>query len=313
MRIVSLLPSVTETLFAIGAGDRIVGVTHECDYPPEARALPALTSSLLPEALQTHLGAGSTATLVAGRAQAIDRHVRASVHSGSSLYALDDVRLAALDPDLIVTQELCEVCAVSYEIVDRAAKRLRGDPRVVSLEPSSLDDVYANIATLGNLAGAADGARDLIASLTAREAALRARVHTERPRTLVLEWTDPAMSGGHWTPGLVELAGGTPVLANPGGNSQRIAWDAIAGADPDVVIVAPCGYDLAHARAAVAELATIPEWRALRAVQSGRAYVMDGNAYVNRPGPRLIDTAEIFASAIGGNAGPASAIEPIAR
>ena len=312
MRIASLLPSVTEILYAIGAGDRIVGVTHECDFPPQARALPALTASLLPADLQTHLGAAQTGAAVAERASKIDRHVRANVHSGSSLYALDGALLERLAPDLIVTQELCVVCAVSYDVVARAAKRLRGDPRVISLEPSSLEDVYANILSVGELAGAAAGARDLVASLRARELALRARTSgSAAVRTLVLEWTDPPMSGGHWTPGLVEIAGGRPVLANPGANSQTVAWTAVAAADPDVIIVAPCGYDLDHARGAVGELAANPQWSELRAVRSGRAYMMDGNAYVNRPGPRLIDTAEIFATAIAGTPGPASAIERI--
>jgi iron complex transport system substrate-binding protein len=310
MRIVSLLPSVTEILFAIGAGDRIVGVTHECDYPSAARALPVVTSSLLPPELQTQLGGGSPQ---AGTAERIDRHVRASVHSGSSLYALDDALLASLAPDLIITQELCAVCAVSYEIVARAAKRLRANgPVVVSLEPSSLEDVYANVGTLGELAGAPDGSAALVAALREREAALRQRPRAgQPPRVLVLEWTDPAMSGGHWTPGLVELAGGAPLLANPGANSQRISWDAVAAADPDVIIVAPCGYDLAHARAATDELGTRAQWSTLRAVREGRAYVMDGNAYVNRPGPRLIDSAEIFAAAITGAPLPADAIEAI--
>src|SRR6202011_1038094 len=179
VRIVSLLPSSTEILFAIGARDQLVGVTHECDFPDEARALPALTSSLLPAELD---------------AAGIDRHVRARVHAGSSLYGLDDAKLASLEPDLIVTQELCAVCAVSYEIVDRAAKRLRGDPRVVSLEPSSLEDVFSTIAFLGELAAASDGANELIASLRARVEALRTRVESrsgERERVLVLEWTDP--------------------------------------------------------------------------------------------------------------------------
>jgi iron complex transport system substrate-binding protein len=294
-RIVSLLPSSTEIVCAIGAGDRLVGVTHECDFPPAVRALPALTSSLLP-----------------GDAMApadIDRHVRANVHAGSSLYALDEQRLAALDPDLILTQELCAVCAVSYEIVARAAKRLRGDPRVVSLEPSSLEDVYANIAWVGELAGADAGAEALLAALRAREAALCANVAGRtRPRTLVLEWTDPPMSGGHWTPGLVELAGGEPILAHPGANSQTVTWDAIAAADPDVVIVVPCGYDLHRALDAANALNSNPVWDELRAVRTGRAYAMDGNAYVNRPGPRLIDSAEIFAQAIAGEAGPMEAL-----
>ncbi len=233
MRVVSLLPSATEILFAINAGEQVVGVTHECDFPAAARALPQLTSSLLPAELD---------------AAGIDRHVRASVHAGSSLYGLDDAKLAALEPDLIVTQELCAVCAVSYEIVDRAAKRLRGDPRVVSLEPSSLEDVFSTIGFVGELTGAQAGAATLLASLRARVDTLRARTQDGprardeprsqselRPRTLVLEWTDPPMSGGHWTPGLVELAGGEPVLANPGANSRVLSWAEIAAADPDVV------------------------------------------------------------------------------
>jgi iron complex transport system substrate-binding protein len=280
-RIVSLLPSATEILFAIGAGDRVAGVTHECDFPNEARALPALTSSLLP---------GDAVT-----AAAIDRHVRANVHSGSSLYALDAERLAQLDPDLIVTQELCAVCAVSYEIVERAAKRLRGDPRVISLEPASLEDVYATMLFLGELTGRERGAAEVVAGLRLREAMLRATPRVPQPRVLVLEWTDPPMSGGHWTPGLVELAGGRPILAHPGANSQTLAWAAIADADPDVIIVVPCGFDLERAAIAAGELRANPAWRALRAVAAGWAYVMDGNAYVNRPGPRLLDSAERFA------------------
>jgi iron complex transport system substrate-binding protein len=286
MRVVSLLPSATEILFAVGAGEQVVGVTHECDYPDEAKTRPALTSSLLPHELD---------------AAGIDRHVRARVHEGSSLYGLDDAKLAALEPDLIVTQELCAVCAVSYEIVDRAAKRLRGDPRVVSLEPSSLEDVFSTIAFLGDLTGTHDGAARLLTALRARVDTLRERVALRpRERVLVLEWTDPPMSPGHWTPGLVELAGGDPVLGNPGANSRVIGWDEIAASDPDVVIVAPCGFDLARAER---EIAALPPdaahaFASLRAVRDGRAYAMDGNAFVNRPGPRLVDTAEIFAAAI---------------
>jgi iron complex transport system substrate-binding protein len=299
-RIVSLLPSATEIVYALGAGDRLVGVTHECDYPDAARALPVLTASALP-------AAGSSAE--------IDRHVRRSLHQGSSLYALDAELLAQLEPDLILTQELCAVCAVSYEIVARAAKRLRGDPRVVSLEPSSLEDVYATIGTVAGLAGVPDGGAAVVAGLREREAALAARAAGKpRPRTLVLEWTDPPMSGGHWTPGLVELAGGTPLLADPGANSRVLAWDEIAAADPDVVLVAPCGFDLARALQAVDELSAVPQWAGLRARREGHAYAVDGNAFVNRPGPRLIDTAEIFAAALRADtsAVPAFALEAIA-
>jgi iron complex transport system substrate-binding protein len=280
-RVVSLLPSATEILFAIGAGDRVVGVTHECDFPPAARTRVPLTLPLLPNDAVT--------------AGAIDRHVRASVHAGSSLYALDAERLAQLEPDLIVTQELCAVCAVSYEIVERAAKRLRGDPRVVSLEPSSLEDVYATISFLGELTDRVRGADAVVSALRAREDVLRNTPRETQPRALIMEWTDPPMSGGHWTPGLVELAGGIPLLAHPGANSQTLQWDAIADADPDVIVVVPCGFDLERAQAATAELAQNPTWNALRAVTSGDVYVMDGNAYVNRPGPRLIDSAERFA------------------
>jgi len=293
-RIVSLLPSATEILFAIGAGDDVVGVTHECDFPPQARGRAALTSSLLPA------GAKSAA--------AIDRHVRASVHSGSSLYALDAARLAQLEPDLIVTQELCAVCAVSYEIVERAAKRLRGDPRVISLEPSTLQDVYATIVFLGGLTGRQRGAAEVVSGLSLREAVLRKTPRAVQPRALILEWTDPPMSGGHWTPELVELAGGIPLLAHPGANSQTLEWKAIAQADPDAIVVVPCGFDLARARTAVAELAPNPAWTGLRAVRNGHAYVMDGNAYVNRPGPRLIDSAERFAWAFDDATGVADGL-----
>jgi iron complex transport system substrate-binding protein len=301
--IVSLLPSATEILFAIGAGERIVGVTHECDYPAAARTLPALTRSALPDELQTHLGAERSGIPIAQRSALINRHVTASVHAGSSLYFLDEARLASLAPDLIVTQELCAVCAVSYDVVATAARRLTADPRIVSLEPTSLEDVFSTIITLGDLAGARAGAGALVQSLRGRMTRLRDRVNarSDRPSTLVLEWTDPPMSGGHWTPGITRDAGGTPVLAHPGANSQAITWEAIAAADPDVVIIAPCGYDLAHARDAIAELDAVPQWRALRARTNGRAYAIDGNAYVNRPGPRLVDTAELFAAAIAGD------------
>jgi iron complex transport system substrate-binding protein len=285
VRIVSLLPSATEILFDIGAGEDVVGVTHECDFPHEAKTRPQLTSSALPHA-------GSSAE--------IDRHVRASLHQGSSLYHLDAALLEELNPDLIVTQELCAVCAVSYEIVDRAAKRLESDPRIVSLEPSSLDDVFSTIAYLGELTGRREGAQTLLARLQQRVDALRlaSDARTDRPRVLVLEWTDPPMSAGHWTPGLVELAGGEPLLAHPGANSQTLAWDDIEACDPDFIVVGPCGFDLARTRQAIDELTRIPQWNRMRAVHAGDVLAIDGNAYMNRPGPRLVDTAEMIAVAI---------------
>ncbi|MBV8148119.1 MAG: ABC transporter substrate-binding protein [Candidatus Eremiobacteraeota bacterium] len=287
MRIVSLLPSATEILFAIGAGDEVVGVTHECDFPPQARSLPRLTSSALP---------------AVRHAAAIDRHVRRRLHEGSSLYRLDAELLARLRPDLIVTQELCEVCAVSYGIVDRAVRRLRTDPRVVSLEPSSLDDVLATVLFLGTVTRHEDAAKRLTAKLRAKAANLSRR--SRRPnahavRVLLLEWTDPPMSAGHWTPELIELAGATPVLAHPRAGSQRLEWEAIAAADPDAIVVAPCGLDENSARAAVSDLEAVPQWLALRAYREGAVHVMDGNAYVSRPGPRLIESAAVIARLIG--------------
>lgn len=282
MRIVSLLPSATEILFAIGAGEDVVGVTHECDYPPQALRLPKVTSSCGPDLDDPG---------------EIDRHVRAAMHAGSSLYSLDAALLERLAPDLIVTQELCPVCAVSYEIVARAATRLRSDPRIISLEPYSLEDVLANIALLGEVTGKADEARRLVQELRLRIAALMRRVPSpfRRMPTLVLEWTEPTMSAGHWIPELVELAGGTPIMAHPGANSQRLDWDEIAAADPHAVIVAPCGLDLDKTNLAIARLDDVEQWRSLTARRSGRVLALDGNAYLSRPGPRLVEAAEIIA------------------
>lgn len=290
MRIVSLLPSATEILFAIGAGHEVVGVTHECDYPAEALALPKLTRASGP-ALRSPAE--------------IDRHVRAAMHAGSSLYELDAALLDELAPDLIVTQELCPVCAVSYDIVATAAKRLRSDPRVVSLEPSSLADVFETIRFLGDAATRVEQASRVVADLEGRIGSLssfdklgmtRNRAQDDTPaRTLTLEWTDPPMSAGHWIPELIEVAGGRPVLAHPRENSRRLEWSAIAEADPDAIVVAPCGFDLARTERAIAELEAREEWRGMRAVREGRVLALDGNAYLSRPGPRLVDAAEAIA------------------
>jgi iron complex transport system substrate-binding protein len=286
VRVVSLLPSATEILFAIGAGPEVVGITHECDYPPQAQGLARLTSSALPA--------------IAESAE-IDRHVRRSLHAGSSLYHLDTDLLERLHPDVIITQELCAVCAVSYEIVDRAARALTGDPRVISLEPSTLADVYANIMTVGELTGRQTGAAALVEGLRQREAAVLSRVASRpRPRVLLLEWTDPPMSAGHWTPGLIQAAGGDPVLAHAESNSQRLTDEDIFAADPDVIVLAPCGFDLARTREAASQLLRQPGWNELRAVACGALACVDGNAYVNRPGPRLLDTMEIFAQIFHG-------------
>jgi len=296
-RIVSLLPSSTEIVYALGLGDALVGVTHECDFPNAARALPSLTSSAIPSAATP---------------DEIDRHVRASVHGGSSLYALDADALAALRPTLVLTQELCDVCAVDYATVAGAVRRANLDPRVLSLEPTTLAAVLATIATVGEVCGVPETAASVVADLRARLDALAARTGSAptRPRTLVLEWTDPPMGGGHWTPELVRIAGGEPILAESGDRSSVLTWETIAAADPDVILVAPCGFALPAALEACLALETHRTWRALGAVRAGRAYAIDGNAYVNRPGPRLVETTEIFASAIGGESLGAGASDP---
>jgi iron complex transport system substrate-binding protein len=282
MRIVSLLPSATEILFAIGAGHQVVGVTHECDYPPSVLQLPKLTAASAPE-----LDAPAE----------IDRHVRGAVHAGSSLYRLDSELLERLSPDLIVTQELCAVCAVSYEVVSAAVRRLRGDARIVSLEPLSLQDVFATVSFLGEITGHAAQTCALVAALDSRIDRLRQRSVPEsrRPRTLVLEWTDPPMSAGHWIPELVEIAGGTPVLADAGASSRRIHWESVANADPDAVVVAPCGFNLSKTKQAIGALDAVAWWRSLRAVRDGRVLALDGNAFLSRPGPRLVKATEIMA------------------
>jgi iron complex transport system substrate-binding protein len=277
LRIVSLLPSATEILFAVGAGDEVVGVTHECDFPPDALALPKLTAACGPDLTEP---------------AEIDRHVRSAMHAGSSLYFLNSDLLEELAPDLIITQELCPVCAVSYEIVTGAAKRLRSDPRVVSLEPASLEDVLGTIRLLGEITNHAQHAMELVTSLEAR---INAVSRGDKANTLVLEWTDPPMSAGHWIPELIERAGGTPVLANPGANSQRLEWSAVVEADPDAIVVTPCGFDLERTERAIAELEQVDEWRSLRAVRSGHVCAIDGNAYLSRPGPRLVDATEMIA------------------
>ena len=245
----------------------------------------------------------------------IDRHVRANVHAGSSLYALDEARLAALDPDLIVTQELCAVCAVSYEIALGRKTTTRRSAGRLARTSDSLEDVAPTSRGSAGWSVPRPGRRPHLRLARARSRCCAPRPRAaSRPRALVLEWTDPPMSGGHWTPGLVELAGGTPILAHPGANSQTLTWEAIAAADPEVAIVVPCGYGLPEARAAAQSLLDanpgVGAGRA-RSRQRPRVSSMDGNAYVNRPGPRLLDSAELFAGAIAGVDGPANAIVPL--
>ncbi|MDQ3385135.1 MAG: ABC transporter substrate-binding protein [Actinomycetota bacterium] len=279
MRIVSLLPSATEIVFALGRGDDLVGVTFECDHPPAARGRRIVSTSALPEGLTP--------------AQ-IDTEVAARVSVGEDLYRLDQGALSDLRPELVLTQDLCAVCAVAVADVDSALDHLGCRAEVVTLDPSTLDDVIASIATVGAALGAEEEAAVLVAGLRARLDELRVVVGgLPRRRVLVLEWSDPPFSAGHWVPDLVEAAGGHAVLADPGADSRRRTWDDVAAAGAEVVVVAPCGYHLEPAAAMAEELLASG-----RIPAGAEVWAVDADAYVVRPGPRLVDGAELLGAVL---------------
>ncbi len=275
MRIASLVPSSTEMLFALGLGDSVVAVTHECDYPPEAAASPHLTSSVIPDGLP---------------AAGIDRAVRERTEAGLALYELDEPRLSELAPDLIVTQAVCEVCAVSFEDVQAAAERLPSRPAVLSLDPSTVDDVLADMQLLAEAAGMAEAGTALARDAARRISAVRKAV-AGGPRVGVaaLEWLDPVFIGGHWVPEMIEWAGGRDVLGRAGARSRTAEWAEIEDAAPDVVISMPCGYDAEQAARETLEA------RDRLAPLGARVVAVDASSYFSRPGPRLVDGIELLA------------------
>ncbi len=276
MRIASLVPSATEMLFALGLGDQVVAVTHECDYPPEAAAKRHLTRSLVPEGLS---------------AGAIDAEVRRLTGEGRHLYELDEPALAELEVDLIVTQALCEVCAVSYDDVVAVAARLESRPRVISLDPDDLGEVLDDIDRLGETTGAGDRAAELRTGLERRLADVRAATAgAPRPRVLPLEWLDPPFTGGHWVPEMIEIAGGEPLLCVRGGKCPTATWEEIAASRADVVVAMPCGWDAKRARIEVESHSG-----EIGATGAERVWAVDGAASFSRPGPRLVDGVELLA------------------
>jgi len=281
MRIVSLLPSLTELVAALGRGGDLVGVTHECDFPAGVEALPHLTRSRI-----------STSASSAE----IDAAVAAE---GGSLYELDGGLLAELRPDLILTQEQCDVCAVNEATVRRTAMELPGSPHVESVNPTDLAGVHAMFRRVGDLLGARVEADALIAAFHATAAEVRRRLggRPSRP-ALLLEWFDPPFSSGHWNPEIVGLAGGAETLAKAGDPSRRVTWAEVAGADPEVIVLAPCGFTLGRSAEELPALAARPEWAALRAVRSGSVVLADGSAHFARPGPRLEAGLRIAAAAV---------------
>lgn len=273
-RIVSLLPSATEVLFFLGLGDRVVGVTYECNEPAIAANLPHVTDTIIPP--------GATPA-------EIDTVIREAMENQRELYTLDRELLASLDPDLIVTQDLCRVCALPAGHVDEAVASLGCRAEVFSYDPMTLDGVLDQMEALGRVAGATEDGLARVDGLRRRLAEQRAAAQGERPKVLLLEWPDPPYTPGHWIPDQIEAAGGTPVLAHPGGRSSATTWEAVAAARPDVLIVAPCGFDQAAAEAQLAAVVARPELAGVPAVREGNCWAVDADAYVVRPGPRLVD------------------------
>lgn len=285
-RIVSLLPSATEIVCALGLEDALVGVTHECDFPPSVVGKPVLTASRISHARMS--------------SAEIDHAVRSQLDGHGSIYELDEKLLRELKPDLIITQELCEVCAVSYKTVLRAARMFDAEARVVSLEPETIQDIFANVRTVGALAGREREAVALVNQLSARLDALDAAVARvgRRPRTLVLEWLEPPFAPGHWVPEQVKHAGGDSSFGNAGGKSRTTAAEEIHSYAPEVVVLAPCGYYKEDTIGALARARLPLGWHELPASRAGEVWAVDATSYFSRPGPRVVEGAEILARII---------------
>ncbi|MBO8140862.1 MAG: cobalamin-binding protein [Firmicutes bacterium] len=281
-RIVSLLPSATEILFALGLGDAVRAVTHECDFPPEAKSRRVLVRPAFdPHRLKP---------------REIDEAVATRVRNGESVYVIDEEGLAEEQPDLVVTQSLCEVCAVATGHVDRALERLSRRPQVVTLHPHTLHDILEDIARVGEATARVREAGDLVAALKRRIDSVRqAAAGAPRPSVACLEWYDPLYSAGHWVPEMVEIAGGRPLLAQTGQPSARVDWRAVVEAAPDVLVLMPCGYDAWRALDELPALTALPGWDQLPAVRSGQVWAVNAHAYFNRPGPRIVDGLEVLA------------------
>jgi iron complex transport system substrate-binding protein len=277
MRIVSLVPHATELLFALGLGDRVVGVTHECDYPAEAQELRHVTADRLPPGL--------------GSAQ-IDAAVREYTERGEAIYALDEEALRELEPDLIVTQALCPVCAVSYDDVKAVAERIETQPRVVSLDPRTYGETLSDVRTIANATGAKAAGVDLVARTAKRVDDVRIAVKDveRRPRVAAIEWFDPVFVAGHWTPQLIEMAGGEDVLGFAGEHSEQTTWETVAASEPDVIVAMPCGYDAERSHEEATRFAD-----RLREAGAGQVVAVDAAGTFSRPGPRLVDGLETLA------------------
>jgi iron complex transport system substrate-binding protein len=289
MRIVSLLSSATEILFAIGAGDDVVAVSHECDYPPEATTLPRATRSIV----DSSRSSGE-----------IDRQVKQLVKAGATLYEIDGELIRKLKPDLIVAQAQCDVCAVRYQhVVDFVASEptLR-DTKVIALNPQYFMQIFQDVLYIGQATNRYDAAIRFKERLLGRHAEVLNKtnhaLNCHRPRVVVIEWTEPLMAAGNWTPELVQAAGGEPLLGAAGQHSGYITWPDVIAARPEVLIAAPCGFNLDRSLLEARRLMDLPGYYGLPAVKTGQTFVVDGNAYLNRSGPRVVDSLEILAHLI---------------
>lgn len=282
MRVVSLLPAATEIVAALGCTDALVGISHECDHPPEVSTRARVT--------ECPIHGGGLAS------DAADRWVTEALATRGTLYTLDEATLRRLRPDVLVTQRLCDVCAVGYESVTAFAATLPGPPAVVSLAPQSLADILGDVRTVGAALGVPERAEAVVAGLEARLGAVRARVAgAPRRRVVLLEWIAPLFRSGHWGPELIDIAGGIEVLGRVGEDAARVEWEAVVAAAPDVLVLACCGYDVARTLADVPRLAAYPGAASLPAVRAGEVWALDGSAYVSRPGPRIVDSVELLA------------------
>jgi iron complex transport system substrate-binding protein len=291
-RVASLLPAATEIVCAVGAEADLVGISHECDFPETVRHLPTLTRARVRPV---------------GASRDIDREVRLVLQDALAVYEIELARLEAARPDVIVTQDLCDVCAVSFDDVCAAVAGLvHQEIRIVNLHPTRLDDIWADIARVAEALGRAAKGAAVVRALQARIAEItrRSAERGERPRVVTIEWLEPAMLGGMWMPELIERAGGIPLGTRPGDHAPTLTRDALRGLSPDVVLIKPCGFPLERTLEELSVLRASLPWEAWRAVQAGRVYVADGNAYFNRPGPRIVESLEILAAALHPEAFP---------
>jgi iron complex transport system substrate-binding protein len=281
MRICSLLPGATEVVYLLGLGDEVVGVTHECDYPAEAKQKPVVVHS----AIDPRRMASAE----------IDRKVGELLQAGKGLYTIDTPVFLEAAPDLILTQGLCDVCALDYAKVLEAAEHLPHQPSILSLNPHSLDEILEDIARIGAATRRESSAAALLGDLRRRIAQVGIREPDYRPRVVCLEWFDPLYVAGHWVPEMVALAGGFDVLGRIGQPSYRVDWHSVVDANPDVILLMPCGFDVRRTVKESAPLGRLPGWNALAAVKAGNVYALNGHAYFSRPGPRLVNGLEILA------------------